>query len=406
MTKGALPRPHRSCARPADVIAWDTRDPMPAGFREAWNEALSSTTHGHFAYSLDYLAWKNECGGRRSRALLLEGGGRRAVAIQHRAPRRWISGWPWRRQALICGSDPDDPVGMSPADSAWIHRAISHFTGAEASVTYLPCPPERGLLGWPAGATLIQDIGRPDDELLAGMAASKRRLVRRALRNPVEIRPARCESEFQAFFELQQEVWARLGLPCDPVPQRRPAPGQAWREWELPWMWLLLACRDGQVLAGLGDGVLAGGTLQGRAAATTAEARREGVSVLLGYEEMRQGRDLGHRWLNYGGDTPFKREMCGRLGHRVEMFAWPGGDPWQRFWQFGAVALRAMTPKLARLRRRIWPAACLLLTTALAACVAAAVPDVASADGMLADGPLDAFADQVAWARLHFDARP
>jgi hypothetical protein len=65
--------------------------------------------------------------------------------------------------------------------------------------------------------------------------------------------------------------------------------------------------------------------LEGRTGASSTLARRAGAFALLCYEEARRGRDRGYRWLNHGGDTPFKREMAGAFGTRVVMYCWLGG---------------------------------------------------------------------------------
>jgi hypothetical protein len=90
-------------------------------------------------------------------------------------------------------------------------------------------------------------------------------------------------------------------------------------------MWLLVARRDGAVIAGIGDGLTPGGVVEGRAAATTPEGRKVGVMTLLCHEEARRLRDLGHAWLNHGGDTVFKREVAGALGRRNVLWCWLGG---------------------------------------------------------------------------------
>ena len=52
------------------------------------------------------------------------------------------------------------------------------------------------------------------------------------------------------------------------------------------------------------------------------------------------------RWLNHGGDTVFKREMAGSLGHRVPMWCWLAGGA---MWRLPNEAVAAM----ARIRRHI-----------------------------------------------------
>jgi len=337
---------------PAEVRVWDVREPLPASFAAEWEEALSASSHGHFAMSLDYLRWEADHG-HPSRALLLEDAGRRGAVVQRWELSRWVSGWPWRWQAVMCGSDPFSSVGMTASDAAWLHENLCRFSGRDRVLTFLPHAPARGVPGWVAGATVIQGVTRSDEELFEGMEPSKRRLAKRARGQQIEIATAEQAEDFRAFYDLQVESKRRRGLSIEGGSSSAPARGEQWREWELPWMWLLLARQDGQVVAGVGDGILRGGAMQGRTAAATLEARRAGVTVLLGFEELRRGRDLGHRWFNYGGDTSFKREMSGRLGRRIRVFGWLGGGRAPRIWLMGEAALRGLRPTLARLRQRM-----------------------------------------------------
>ena len=364
---------------PSSVVrAWDTREPLAADFTGRWRDALRDSPHAHFAFELDYLRWESEQG-QRSRALMIEGPGRLGLLVQHREARRWVSGWPWRWQALMWGADPGSPVGMTAADAAWLHEAVARYSAAETFLSYLPHAPAQGVPGWAAGATVIQEIAHSDQDLYDSMEPSKRRLAKRARGQNVEIRVASGESEFRAFFQLQEASRQRRGLPADPRTKDSRGSGEVWREWELPWMWLLLAHRNGEVLAGVGDGIHSGGSMQARTAAASLDARRLGVTVLLGYEEMRRGRDLGHRWFNFGGDTPFKREISGRLGRRIRVFGWLGGGRGQKLWQVSEASFRRVRPALARWRRQLGLARGWALTVAqTAAGLAPLIPELPS----------------------------
>src|SRR4029079_9723093 len=124
----------------------------------------------------------------------------------------------------------------------------------------------RGVAGWPAGATILQDLGHSDDEIFEGMEPSKRRLLRRARNQDVEVAGAPSPEDARAFHRLQEQWKERMRLPSEATPQQVDRPGESWREWELPWMWLLVARQNGEVVAGAGSGVRNHGTLQGRAA--------------------------------------------------------------------------------------------------------------------------------------------
>ena len=346
-------RDHRYAVRPrAHVGVWDTREPLPPDFRAAWDAALARSPHAHFALELDYLLW--DAGrDRHARAILVEGAGRVGAVVQRWCGRRWVSGWPWRWQAVMCGADPDSPLGMSASDAAWLHEQLVRVAGSRDVVTHLPHVPWRGCAGWPAGSTVTQRLAHSDDELVAGMEPSKRRLLRRAREHAIEIHAAGGAHDAREFHRLQQETRSRMGLRAEPTPEEVDREGESWREWELPWMWLLVARHEGRIVAGAGNGVRPRGTLQGRAVASSLEARRLGATVLLGHEEVRLGRDLGHHWFNHGGDTPFKREMSGRLGRSIRVYAWIGGARGRAWWHRGEAALRNVRPALARFRRRL-----------------------------------------------------
>jgi hypothetical protein len=331
---------------------WDTREPLPEDFREAWAEALEGAEHAHFALDLGFLAWEARLG-RRSRAVLARQRERTGVVVLRWEGNTWVSGWPWRWQALARGARSDLRVGLSAADARWLHAECSRVVSPSSVRLFLPHPPADGVAGWRAGSTILQELLHDDDELLAGMEPSKRRLARRARALDLEVSVARGHEEFRAFHRLQQEVRARRGLPQESTREDIPDPGSGWREWELPWMMLLVARRSGQVISGLGDGTHAGGLLDARTSASTMEARSNGANVLLGLTEASVGRELGHRWLNHGGDTAFKREMSGRFGQRVTTFGWLGGSPRWRIFHFGEAAVRRVRPGLARLRRRL-----------------------------------------------------
>jgi hypothetical protein len=124
---------------------------------------------------------------------------------------------------------------------------------------------------------------------------------------------------------VQRETDRRHGAEPLDGPQDLPGPGERWREWELPWMWLLVARRDGAIGSGFGFALGAGHVLESRAAGSTRAALRIGAFVLLAHEAARRARARGYRWLNWGGDTFFKRDVSGRLGHRVDLHCWLGG---------------------------------------------------------------------------------
>jgi hypothetical protein len=110
----------------------------------------------------------------------------------------------------------------------------------------------------------------------------------------------------------------------DPVPETVAESGVSWREWELPWMRLFVAMRDGRVGAGSGFGFLEGAAFDYRANASDVAARASGVNVALAWEALRSARAAGFRTLNWGGATEFKKNLG---GERVPMWCRLGGGP-------------------------------------------------------------------------------
>jgi len=329
-----------------NLRVWDTREPMPSGFDAEWESVLARAPHANFSIGLPCLRWEAERG-QHALAVITEREGRRAACVLRRTVTGYVSGWPWRWQVVV-----DDPhrlgaVGIEPLEAQWVFAAAILAARQRPVRFHLPYAPPPGVPGYDAGSTLFYAIDRDDADLLAAMQPSKRRMIRRAQQAGYLVRDACSIDDFVRFAHLQRETKRRIGLPAPPV-AANPGPGEGWREWDLPWMWLLLAERDGVVESGLGDGVLAGGTLEARAGASTLKARRDGVFALLSLEEARRARDQGYRWINLGGDTPFKREMAGRLATRVTLACWLGGPGW---WTWSARAGLVWRRAAARVRR-------------------------------------------------------
>jgi len=304
---------------------WDTRQPLDPAFGTAWTAALADSHHANFALDLEFLRW--EAGrGRTGLAVLIDEPGRRAAFVLRREGPVMLCGWPWRWQAVICDPSRCGPVGIEEAEAAWLLERASRIAGGRQVRCHFPMRPPRGIAGFPVGRTLLYRIDRSDDELLKAMHPSKRRMVRRALSRGYEVVDATTAHHRRSFALIQQETRIRFGETVGAPPPLYPPSGLGWREWELPWMWLLVAQCDGRVESGLGDGVRPGGVLEGRAGGSTAEGQKDGAFALLSFEEARRGRDRGHRLINLGGDTVFKREMVGRLAERVTIWCWLGGS--------------------------------------------------------------------------------
>lgn len=309
-------------------VLWDTRGAMPGGFAAAWQARLALCPHANFMMDPDYLAY--EAGrGRHALAALVDEDGRRAALVLRRERRGMVSGQPWRWQMTLEGAPADRPVGIAGEDAPWLLEQARRIAAPLPVRCFLPVAPPAGVPGYATYATILYSIARDDQALLAAMHPAKRRMIKRALREGYDVAESHSLEDLRSFAALLVAAAERRGNEPADDPAITPEPGEGWREWERPWLWLLLARRQGRVASGLGDGVRPGGTLEGRKAASSEQARHDGAFALLCHEEARRGRDRGHRWINLGGDTLFKREMSGTLGHRVVMHCWlAGGAAW------------------------------------------------------------------------------
>ncbi len=330
---------------------WDTRQPLAEDFAAAWHGRLARAPHASFAFDPRVLAWEARHG-RHALAALTDEGGLEGALVLRETRGGYVCGWPWRWQAAVADPPAEGPPGLVPEHFAVLHRQACALAGARRLRFHAPCPPPAGVNGFAAGATLLQRVARSDEELLAVMDPTKRRQVRRAREQGYEVVEARSHELFRGFEALQRETATRHGQAVPEQAAGTPEAGEGWREWELPWMWLLVALSGGRVESGIGLALCPGGILEGRTGASTPAALRSGAFVQLVYESARRGRDLGHRWQNVGGDTFFKRDVLGRSAERVAMSCWLGGG---RRWSgvnLGEAWLRRARARAARLARR------------------------------------------------------
>jgi len=332
-------------------LVWLTRDPLPAVFLVTWMRLLGGAPGAHFAYRTDVLRWDARHG-RHAAAVLVEDGGRTGGLVLRETREGWACGWPWRWCAMYSGWAGSGPVDLEADDAARLFEAARAVAGPRRLRAFFPHPPPRGVPGYPAGATIMWSVVHDDGELLRSMGDSKRRMVKRARAAGYVVREATSPHDFRAFAAVHDAAHRRrAGAAPRPAPPADPAPGEGWREWELPWMWLLIAERNGVVASGAGDSIGPGWSVEGRTAASDPEARREGAFALLCLEEARAARDRGFRWINHGGDTYFKREVSGRLGTRVPIWCWlSGGGGWRAANVFEA-SWRGARARLAARRR-------------------------------------------------------
>jgi Acetyltransferase (GNAT) domain len=338
---------------PGVLAAWSTREAPRPEFDEAWNRVLQRSARANFSLDLEYLRWDARQG-LHARAVLFEHGGLRAAAVLRERQGEFVCGWPWRWQAAFEDEPGRAPVlGFDREESQSLFVALQRFASGRRLRCYLPLAPEDGTPAYVAGTTVFQSLEHSDEELLNAMQESKRRMVRRALAAGYRIEDGRQLELERAFVTVRNEAIMRNGGVPSPLADH-PSAGEAWREWELPWMWLLVAVREGEVESGLGDGTRPGGVLEGRAGASTPRARKDGAFALLCYEELKRGRDLGHRWVNHGGDTPFKREIAGPLGRCVPLHCWLGGGSAWLFANASESWARRVSPRLATWARTLF----------------------------------------------------
>ena len=329
-----------------------------AGFLAAWDDVIRCARDAHFAFRSDYLEWEGRHE-RPARAVLLAEGARKGALLLRPAGHGWACGHPWRCGAVVSrGVTGAGPLDLHRDDAEWLFRQAETIAEGARLRMYLPIEPPRGIPGYLAGFSVYQDVRADDETMLRSMSSSKRDMVRRAKRRGYTIRAAAGVDELREYNELEMRARRARGEHVADHEHEVPPPGLGWRQWELPWMWLMLALRDGRIASGAGDSVGPGWSLEARAAASTLEARRDGAFALLCFEEARRARDAGLHWLNHGGDTVFKREISGTLGRRVPMWCWLTGGAIWRLPNEAEAALARVRRVIARRRRplRLRPA--------------------------------------------------
>jgi hypothetical protein len=223
-------------------------------------------------------------------------------------------------------------------------------TGGALTRCYVPAPTLDGEAAFQAGATFVHALDGDEDALFATLDGNRRRAVKKAAKEGFTIAEATTFRQFREFALVQADNTRRRGVPAPPVPDEVAESGEAWREWELPWMLLLVAERDGRVVAGSGFGVVPGGCVEYRANASRAEARSAGVNVALAWEALRTSRASGARWLNWCGSTEFKKNLGGQ---RVPIWCRLGGGPVWALPNQMTLSWHRVRPRLAGLWRSL-----------------------------------------------------
>jgi hypothetical protein len=330
---------------------WDTRQPPDPGFERDWLASLGRCPNASFALDPRFLAWEARHG-RHALAVRVADGERAAALVLRSQGAGLVSGWPWRWQIVVEDPARSAAAGLTAEECAWFFERARAIAGGRRLRCFVPVGVPARDGGFPAGATLLRSLREDDDGFLRQMDVNKRRAVKRALREGWEVRLAAGPEELRAFAVILREVELARGMRVPEVPAVTPGPGEGWREWELPWMWLLVAVRNGAVGAGSGYGVMPGGTVDYRANASSSEARKTGANALLAWAALRRGRDHGCRWMNWGGVTEFKRELG---GERVEVTCRLGGGAAWALPNAAAVAWRHARRRLPAIARALRP---------------------------------------------------
>ena len=333
------------------IETWDTRRPLDPGFERDWLASLARCPHANFTLDPRLLAWEARHG-RHALAVRLSAGARVAALVLRIKGTGLVSGWPWRWQAVVEDPGRSAAAGLTAEECAWFFERARAIAGGRRLRCFLPVAAPESEGGFPGGATLLRSLQEDDEGILRHIDVNKRRAVKRALREGWEVRPAAGAEELRAFAVILREMELARGKRVPEVPATTPEPGQGWREWELPWMWALVAVRDGVIGAGSGYGVMRGGTMDYRSNGSSSEARKAGANALLAWEAMRRGRDHGCRWMNWGGVTEFKRELG---GERIEMTCRLGGGAVWVLPNAAVVAWRHARRQLPAIARRLRP---------------------------------------------------
>ena len=143
-------------------------------------------------------------------------------------------------------------------------------------------------------ATVLVDVRRTPEELLAGMRATARRHVRNAIRSGIDIRPAG-DSGLAAFGELIAKTSERQGFAPYPVDYYAEILRQFGTQAEL-----LLAELDGVVLSGVLI-VGYGDTVIYKMGAWSGENTKLTPNELLHWRAMQWARDRGYRYYDLEG---------------------------------------------------------------------------------------------------------
>src|SRR5204863_7278757 len=119
------------------VSLWRTDEALPPAFEARWNARLPRSPRAGFSLDAAFLSWSARHG-EPGIAALVDEHGRRGALVLRETRDGFACGWPWRWQALVETEDARDPLGMSPADAAWLHEQALEIAGGRRLTCFLP----------------------------------------------------------------------------------------------------------------------------------------------------------------------------------------------------------------------------------------------------------------------------
>lgn len=305
------------------IRTWDSREDLPGSFAGFWAERIRRSPHAHFGVDLDYLSWDAQ-GARHARAFLVDEPDLRGAWVMRWNGHEWVSGWPWRWQAVVETEWERGPVGITAEETLLIYRRAESVVEDGRLRFYAPHPAPSAVPSFVAGETLIQPLAHDDDTILASLNRSRRQAIRRARSNGFEVIEPSTDEHLARWMELAEEGRRRHGLAVAPA-RALPVSEESRLAALQPGRWLLLGARDGRIESGIHLGTSSGKMIEARASATSQVGRQLGVFPLVMFEAVRRARDRGYLWCNLGGNTFFKRGMAGNLATLVRTYCWLGG---------------------------------------------------------------------------------
>jgi hypothetical protein len=309
------------------IRTWHTGEAQPAGFSESW-EGIARAT-GQFNFTMDerYLRWE-AAHGRHALAVTIEGPVHTAALVLRLERGRLVSGWPWRWQVALVGSAGEVPGILTAEECRWVRKMVQELAGGRTWSLYVPAPPPSPFEGRLAGRTILTRLQHPDEALMQAMTGNRRRDIKASKKHGFAVVRSTALEDLRGHVELHEETERRRkrhgaaaeseeGSMATPVASEAspgapvPPPGEGYREWELPWMMLLIARHEGAAHAASGFGLGPFGMVDYRTNASSDLARKHGTNAHLAFTAMQIGREEGCTVMNWGGVTPFKKQFGG-----------------------------------------------------------------------------------------------